>query len=134
MKVATDFPFSSFGALTGDAGSRLKNFVRPAGSPCNQISNLSNCSIARLTRLVLGKYRRLQIEACTQPRKISVPDPGRALYKGVKCLGGLPSLQGINRLKLKDLSSNWYSSKGEDQPVTEQYPVQYRSRLTVPDG
>ena len=71
-----------------------------------KISNLAQLLHCPSDRLVLGKYRRLQIEACTQPRqRYRCRIPGQALYKGVKCLGGLPSLQGINRLKLeKDFS------------------------------
>ncbi len=102
-----------------------------------KISNLAQLLHCPSDRLVLGKYRRLQIEACTQPRqRYRCRIPGQALYKGVECPGGLPSLQGINRLKLeKDFSVKLVQFKqAGDRPVTEQYPAQYRSRLTVPDG
>ena len=67
-----------------------------------KISNLAQLLHCPSDSLVLGKYRRLQIEAGTQPcQRYRCRIPGQALYKCIKCLGGLPALQGINSLKLK---------------------------------
>lgn len=114
VKVATDFPYSRHSALlTGDAGSEYRRILSaPAGSPCNQDINLAQLLHCPSDRLVLGKYRRLQIEACTQPRqRYRCRIPGQALYKGVECLGGLRRFRALIALSWRrTFLSNWYSS------------------------
>ena len=89
-----------------------EEFCPPPLDLRNQDINLAQLLHCPSDRLVLGKDRRLQIGGV----HAAAPDIGAGsrgtLYKGVECLGGLPVLQGINRLKLeRTFLSNWVQFK-----------------------